>query len=157
MTKNSLLFTLVIGLFILNGVLLFTLFQKEPGHPPPHKVTRPEKVLIDKLRLTDDQAIIYREMRQKHMAKNKGINKNLRESYDQLYDLLKEDIVNDEMKAELMLKVEHLTTQFNSSNFDHFTELKSILETHQLPLFNDFSDELKNHFFNSRSHPSPQQ
>ncbi len=149
MNKSTLLLLLCSGLFILNVVLMIFMYLNKPlnsNHDRRGGHIRASDVMVERLQLDPDQEAVFKEMRAAHMAQNESINHLIFIAYDELFYLLQDDNVDEERKNQIFHKIEALTSDLNTSNFEHFLKLKSILGKDQIPYFNSFTQELREKF-----------
>lgn len=138
----------VVALIVLNGGTLgYLLINKGPqrgNFPPTHH--RPEKQIIERLKLTPEQAEVFEDLKNEHSSGIKGFNEKSKELYQAYFALLKKDspdLVAADSMQQLLAQVQE---QKDSLTFDHFMKLRILCTDEQKPLFDDFVDELGNVF-----------
>jgi hypothetical protein len=137
--KNNIL---KIGLIALIGLNIFLLSNKyfNGNHPPNHE--RTDKFVIKELKLNDDQIKQYRILVNQHQDSiQKLINegKKLRNNY---FSLLKYDSINVILKNDYLFKIKSNQQQIEEITFNHFYELKRILNREQKIKFDDIIEEI---------------
>ena len=146
-----------IGFFILillNAVLIYLLIA-QPDRPPRSE-RPPRGSIIEKISarlvLTEAQEAAYREMAKQHGHQMRNLDKDHRaliSAYFQSFD--KNPSSSDSIKNEI-LKIESDKLQHN---FDHFKELKSILNEEQKNRFELIINDILIVLANDRSNRRP--
>jgi len=135
MNKSRFLTTIIIGLFISNGILLFMFFND------PKSNKEPKSIIIDKLNFDKEQIKQYEIYIQQH---RKAINENettLKILRSNLYTQLKYKL--DTTKIDSLIgfisKQQGVAEQIN---YKHFIEIKNLCKPTQEKDFNELTNEI---------------
>ncbi|MEL6560711.1 MAG: hypothetical protein AAFQ94_21135 [Bacteroidota bacterium] len=143
-----------LSLIVINSILLYLLFvqsgrpARRPG-PPRGSVI--EKIST-RLELTPDQEKAYRQMAQNHGDQMRNFDETHKALITAYFKSFGDDpISSDSIKNEI-LKIESAKLQHN---FDHFTDLKSLLNEKQKNRFGLIMDDILTVLANNRRNRQP--
>lgn len=108
--------------------------------PPPHG--GPSNLIIERLKLDEQQQRQFEELKREHQSAIRKIRQESGMLHDSLFSLLKAEVVNDSDKYALEQRIKEVEIQKDRINFEHFKELKSILHPDQVPLYNNLVEEI---------------
>lgn len=113
---------------VLCWIVLPRMKQGEPGEGP-------RKVVIERLKLNDEQIKAYEALIADHQAKVKGGNEQIVASKNALYAQLKSEQTNQALIDSLsnVIALNHYAIE--QVHFQHFQQIRAICEPAQLPLF----------------------
>jgi Spy/CpxP family protein refolding chaperone len=150
MNKIKLLTIAVITLVVLNLGLLAILFAgaKNQDRPMgPDRDTRgAERLLIEKLEFSTEQAEVFRELKKDHKEKIDEHHKTLSKSQKALFDLLKKDSIDVGRKDRIEDEIGNSLRQINELHLTHFQDIKNLGNEKQKQLFNQFIDDMSRRF-----------
>lgn len=147
MRKQTLLTVAVIGLLILNFVILALFFfdgRKPPLPPLPHvREPRAEKIIEERLKLSEQQRIEFEILKKEHLEKMKDVNNEERRLHDELFGLLKgsqQERINADSLISLIAENKKTAEQIT---FSHFSDIKNLCSSdEQKKLYDEFIGEL---------------
>ena len=145
MEKTKLLTITVIGLLLLNLGSLGFLFLSSPkgNRPPPHEGRpEPKEIIIEKLHFNAAQQKDYTKLIQWHRGEIKNLDKNIRQTKNELYTLLSKSEVNVKTKDSLIILLNSYQKQIEETHFKHFQDIKKLCKPEQQDNFNDLTEEL---------------
>jgi Spy/CpxP family protein refolding chaperone len=147
MSKIKLLGIAVIGLLLLNfGILGMMFFQPRaegPGHPP-HK--RPREIIIERLKLDDEQQEQYEHLIHRHRSAVDSLNERSKKAKTELYSLLNEPFGDSLRSSALLNEIANIQKETEKVNFAHFREIRQLCRPEQIPMFNELIAELSTLF-----------
>jgi len=121
--------------------LLFIAFG--PHHPPPnHTRTHPHAFLqqaIQMLGLDAEQEILFKESAQKHSSSTKAIEEQQEKVGQEYFHTLLE--TNDEVEDSLVHQLQQLEKDKIVITYEHFEEVKTLLNPNQQANFSKFLDK----------------
>jgi hypothetical protein len=138
MNKNKFLTIVSVGLLLINLLLVGFILNKEFGHS---KHEGPRNLIIEKLKLDQDQVKNYDIMIANH-------RKNIGDAESRMFDLKKQlysklytngDIENRDSLLNELGKVQMKIEQIN---YSHFNELRKLCHPDQQALFQNLTNEL---------------
>ncbi|MBC7643346.1 MAG: hypothetical protein H7174_13600 [Flavobacterium sp.] len=153
MDKTKLLTFAVISLLILNfGVLGFLVFSKKE-HGPRGIRPMPKEIIIEKLGFDALQIAEYDKLIKIHRQSIRSTDDSIRETKNELYELLNSDSDVKIQKDSLISKIAFYQKQIEVTNFNHFLDIKKLCSKDQITKFHDltldltriFSKKNKNH------------
>ena len=158
MTKIKILSISVVALIILNVCLLGFMFLQGPPHPPkpfpPHREQEgPKELIIEQLHLNDDQINVYQKLIDAHQEKIKALDRNIRETKNNLYAELNND--TSAKKDSLMLSISKYQLEIENTHYNHFLEIKKLCNPDQLKYFEELTKELAFYFRPNKNQPPP--
>lgn len=149
MDKTKVLGFAVIALFLLNiGILGFLFFSKEKEDSRGRKM--PREIVIEKLHFDKNQIKEYDKVIKKHQQTIRVIDDSIRNTRNELYQLLNAETVNSAKRDSLYLKFASFQKQIETTHFNHFVEIKMICKKEQLSDFENLTEELSKIFNNGR-------
>ncbi len=134
----------VVALLVLNFGTLGYLFLGK-GHRNggmPHHPPKPDKVIIERLKLTPAQIEVFEGLKQEHRGGINQLNEASKQLYQAYFGLLKTDTADIAAAQVLEQRLAAVQTQKDSVTFNHFIKLRALCTEEQKPLFDDFVDEL---------------
>jgi protein CpxP len=140
MNKTKFLITIIIGLFITNGFLLYVLSKvhlRKGG---------PKNYIIEKLHFDDEQIKkyeVYIEHHRKSIKDNEMIMNDLRNS---LFEQLKQDTSKVDSLISLISKQQSI---IETINYNHFLEIKRICKPSQQAYFSNLTEDIS-YLFSSK-------
>lgn len=146
----------ILSLIVLNlAVLAFFLFvkPKPPHRPPPGQDMRSELIAV--FGFTEEQEVSFKLFADKHHKKMQAI----REEQNKLVPRYFEDLVqnvSDSKKEETLIKFKELEQEKLEVTYQHFEEIKGMLNKEQEPHFQEFMHRvLKRISSPSKKNPPP--
>ena len=144
MNKTKLLSIAVIALLLLNfGILSFLFLSK--GNPPSDR-KMPREIVIEKLHFDKNQIVAYEKIIEIHQNTIRDLDKSIRETKNELYQLLNSDKIDSVQKDSLFLRLASYQKQIETTHFNHFLDIKKICKKEQLSDYNDLTKELSSLF-----------
>jgi periplasmic protein CpxP/Spy len=143
MKKENFLMMVVVALLVLNFGTLGYLFlgKGHNGGMPPHP-PKPDKVIIERLKLTPEQVGEFEVLKHEHHSGINQLNEASKQLYQEYFGLLKSDTADIAAAQVLEQRLAEVQMQKDSVTFDHFIKLRALCTDEQKPLFDDFVDEL---------------
>ena len=140
--KNNLFKIALIALIILNVILLSKMyfFDHRPHHPKNHEHT--DEFVINELKLTEEQTQQYQKLIEQHRDSIKNLTDEGRELRELYFSQLKSNVVNQQLKNEVLIKISANQQKIEEITFYHFMSLKQILQPEQKIRFDQIIDEV---------------
>jgi hypothetical protein len=135
---------------LLNAATLAFFLTGNHRGPRPHgrKEAGPKNIVIEKLKLDDEQVVKYEELIAEHLA---AINKNDSLMFEARHALFVQLSEQDQTEIEVQLNtIGRLQKEVENVHFQHFTDLKALCTEEQLPAFEKLIDELAAFFNGSK-------
>lgn len=149
MNKTKLLSFAVIALLLLNfGILGFIFLSKDKESPNGRKM--PREIVIEKLHFDENQIVNYEKNIKIHQNTIRDLDDSIRETKNELYQLLNSDKIDTLKKDSLLLELASYQKQIETTHFNHFLEIKKICKKVQLSNYNELTQELSKIFSNRR-------
>lgn len=144
MNKTKLLSIAVIALLVLNfGILGFLFLSK--GHEPNGR-KMPREIIIERLHFDKNQIVEYEKIIKEHRKAIRNLDDSIRNTKNELYQLLNEEKINSVEKDSLYLKLANYQKQIEITHFNHFLEIKSLCKKEQLDDFKNLTEKLSKIF-----------
>lgn len=157
MKRENFLMLVVIALVVLNfGTLGYLLLNK--GQQPanlPHRPPGPDKLIIERLKLTPKQVDEFEGLKFEHRSGINHLNRESKEVYTEYFSLLKTDQPDFAAAQTIEQRLAHIQAQKDSVTFMHFVKLRQLCTEEQKPLFDDFVDELGDILVRQPPRPRP--
>lgn len=148
MNKTKLLLISVVILLLLNfGIIGYLLCTKENK---PETRRMPRELIIEKLHFDDNQILEYDKKIKIHQHKIRNLDDSIKNTKNELYQLLNSDTIKKNQKDSLYLKLANYQKSIESTHFDHFLEIKAICNKKQLANFKSLTEELSRLFSHQR-------
>lgn len=144
MDKTKLLSIAVIALLLLNFGILSFLFLSKGNHPGNRKM--PREIVIEKLHFDKNQILAYEKIIEIHQNTIRDLDKSIRETKNELYQLLNSDKIDSVQKDSLFLRLASYQKQIEATHFNHFLDIKKICKKEQLADYDDLTKELSSLF-----------
>lgn len=165
MVKDRFLIIVIVFLFILNlftlGYLMFERnlpppdmferervgsFENDPHLRDKKRPDRPDMLIIDKLKLSDDQIKQFEDLKREHRRQIDLLQDSSRRYHDEYFGLLKYP-QSDSVKANSFLdKIARNQIEIDKITYTHFEKIKAICDPEQKKLFDNFIDEIARSF-----------
>lgn len=165
MVKDRFLIVVIIFLFVLNlftlGYLMFERrplppemnerdrfeqSENDPGMRDKNRPERPDKLIIDKLKLNETQVKQFEELKKEHRKQIDMLQDSSRRYHDEYFGLLK-NAVTDSTKANALLnRIAQNQVEIDKVTYTHFEKIKAICDPSQKEFFNGFIDEIARSF-----------
>ena len=144
MKRENFLMLVVVALVVLNfGTLGYLLLNKgQQNNHLPHHPPKPDKLIIERLKLTPEQIDEFEELKFEHRSGINHLNHESKAVYTEYFALLKTDQPDFATAQLIEQRLAHIQTQKDSVTFMHFVKLRELCTEAQKPLFDDFVDEL---------------
>ncbi|HWA06123.1 MAG TPA: hypothetical protein VG961_06210 [Ignavibacteria bacterium] len=165
MVKDRFLIIVIVFLFILNLFTLgYLMFERNP--PPPDMFERervgsfendphlrdkkgpdrPDMLIIDKLKLSNDQIKQFEDLKREHRRQIDLLQDSSRRYHDEYFGLLKYP-QSDSIKANSFLnKIARNQIEIDKITYTHFEKIKAICDPDQKKLFDNYIDEIARSF-----------
>ncbi len=140
MNKTKLLSVAVITLLVLNFGILGFLFLSKKNEPNGRKM--PREIVIEKLHFDENQIVKYEKIIEEHQKVIRNLDDSIRNTKNELYQLLNEEKINSVQKDSLYLQLANYQKQIETTHFNHFLEIKKLCKKEQLVHFNELTAEL---------------
>lgn len=140
MDKTKLLWFAVIALLLLNFGTLAFLFLSKKHEPFDRKM--PREIIIEKLHFTENQIVAYDKIIKQHQETIKKIDDSIRNTKNNLYQLLNDETINTAKKDSLFSKLAKYQTEIETTHFNHFLEIKKLCNKEQLQDYKNLTQEL---------------
>jgi hypothetical protein len=140
MNKAKLLSIAVIALLLLNFGILNFIFLSKGNRPSDRKM--PREIVIEKLHFDKNQIVAYEKIIEIHQKTIRDLDSSIRETKNELYQLLNSDKIDSEEKDSLLLELASYQKQIETTHFNHFLDIKKICKKEQLSDYNDLTEEL---------------
>jgi hypothetical protein len=137
LTKQKTYIWLIVLLVFINLTTLVILWIGQPGSPPFNKNDRPDtnKFLKYELGLSDEQEIMFTQIRKTHFDSTGSINKEIWLKRRSIQNEAFKDIPDTQMVNTLSDEIGVLQEINEIFIFNHFLELKKVLSREQLEIF----------------------
>jgi periplasmic protein CpxP/Spy len=143
MNKTRLTNLLVILLVIMNGVLLYTVFNTQKSVEKTH--TRPARMIIDQLDFNEEQEKRFMLLVVEHRQEMRRLNRQMQQVRQEYFETLKQDHTPKTKVEELSRKTGNLHRKINRTNYQHFRDIKNICEPGQLLKYNHLLNRMARH------------
>ena len=151
MEKIKLLTFTVIALLLLNlGTLAFLFFSGSKEANLQERRPKPDKIIIERLQLDEDQQIAYRKLIHWHRNEINKLEFEIGKVKDQLYQGLGNDKNNVKDKDSLIALLSGYQKQIEYTHLIHFESIKNLCKKEQLHDFNELTYELAQIFSKPR-------
>lgn len=157
MKKDSFLKVVILLLLLLNAGILIYLWLPHDNRLPGDRPARPERIIIDRLKLDEQQRDQFRQLRDEHHKRMLQIQYETANLHDSLFHLLQQSPVDTAMKYRLLQEIAQNQIQKEEVTFQHFEKLRDILRPEQKKLFDDFVADLSKQILRSGEGPPPQE
>jgi len=139
----------IVLLLLLNGGTLVFLWmnnskqQDTPPHMvPPHGRNPVDRMMSEKLALTQAQEELFRGLKDEHHRQMTEIQQEERQLHQDMFLLLKADNTDTTAKNAFMAKLELNDRIKEEVTFEHFRKLRLILTPEQKPKFDELMEEI---------------
>lgn len=156
MKKDSFFKVVILLLLLLNAGILIYLWLPHDNRLPGKGPERPERIIIDRLKLDEQQRDQFRQLRDEHHAKMVQIQYETAHLHDSLFHLLQQSPIDTATKSRLLQEIAKNQMQKEEITFQHFEKLRDILRPEQQKLFYDFVADLSKQILRSGEGPPPQ-
>ncbi len=150
MNKQTFFVALILGLLLSNMLLLGNLFWSSK-HPKHHQ--EPKFIIIERLKLDNEQVNSYEKLIQQHRSQIKEKEKDMMDLRNSLFKRLNSKAQPGEIDS-LMQKIGQVQAEIEKVHFEHFQDIRSLCKPAQLPLFEDLANALAK-LFNRKLPPGP--
>lgn len=141
MNRNKFYIILIVGLLLTNLILIgFMVFPK--GHKGQKRGSRegPRHAIIEKLNLSTDQAVSYRELIDTHRKRINEKDKEIRNLKRGLYQGLKSE---KSVQADSLIgAINAVQREIEQLRYKHFEDLKALCTAEQLGDYNELVDDI---------------
>ena len=142
MKREKLLIIVVIALFVLNLVSLGFLFSGNFIGAKKNGPGKPDKIIIDGLKLDQNQINQFNAIREGHHQKMMSIEKQEEKARVAFFESLKAEPI-DTVQADSFIRfMSTCKLEKDQLTFEHFKELKAICRPDQIPLYNEVIDKV---------------
>lgn len=155
--KNEQFYKIVIVLLLLlNGGTLVFLWvnnnrqQERPPHATPHGRNPVDRMMSEKLGLTQEQEEQFRGLKQEHHGQMTEIQQEEKQLHQDMFLLLKADHTDTAARNAFMTKLEANDRKKEEVTFEHFRKLRLILTREQKPRFDDLVEEIASQILSHR-------
>ncbi len=128
MKKNLLLGLLLLFLVVMNGILLFMLFQQGPDRRPPGP---PGDFIVKELGFDVNQMEQFRELSDGHMRAMRSIDEQTRRVKDNLFDGIGNQQFTEEQADSITSIIAQLSKEKELNVFNHFKAVGKICTPQQ--------------------------
>lgn len=138
MRSNKILAIAVVVLLLSNIALIaFVLKGKEKRTTGPFGGKDPFTVMVEELKMTDQQQTEYKQLREQHFQKVKPLFDSMRAAKSSLYALIKEDDskVNHSLLNIYSNKIGERQSELDRLMFEHFRNVRKLFTAEQQPKF----------------------
>ncbi len=143
----------LIVMIALNVVLIFLLVQKKPPfHMKPGRDVKDR--IINELGLDKSQQKKYNSMAQNHHREMMNIENQEKKLLKEYFSLLSNDESLTEKEA-MMDKIKELEARKLTVTYDHFDDLKKLLNPNQMTRFNIIIEDITSVFLNKNENTLP--
>ncbi|CAN5288014.1 hypothetical protein BH09BAC1_BH09BAC1_15600 [soil metagenome] len=133
----------VVALLLVNlGTLCYLFLNNRPGGGRPQHPPAPDKMIMERLKLTDGQILAFEGLRDEHHSGIVRFNERSKELYQDYFALLKTDLPNIAAADSMEQLLAQVQEQKDSITFDHFLRLRQLCTEEQKPRFDSLVDEL---------------
>ena len=142
--REKILLFIILFLVLVNSTTLILMWMNRPPFPLHHGQPggSPDKIIIERLKLDDEQIKQFEILKKEHQAQMREINTQSKVLHQKYFELLKNENVDDSTADVYEKQLANLTEQREEFTFNHFKKIKAICKTEQIKLFNDFVGEL---------------
>lgn len=141
--REKILMMIILVLVLVNSATLILMWVNKPPFPPKHPHhQRPDKLIIERLELDDEQQKQFEEIKKEHQGQMRKLNEEANTLHQKYFALLENDSVNDSIVDTYEKQLASITEKREEYTFQHFQKLKAICKPEQIGLFNDFIGEL---------------
>jgi Spy/CpxP family protein refolding chaperone len=147
LNKNKLLVWAIIVLLVINIGTLTTFWVASQGHNRNNDKSKfrsgriDEGILVNELKLTDEQIGFYKNARKKHFTETRQLRDKIEDNHRIIHDELFSD-KTDTLRINILAdSIGLINAEFEKANFNHFLILKSQLSPEQCKKFKELMDE----------------
>jgi Spy/CpxP family protein refolding chaperone len=140
--KYTVLKISVITLIILNSILIAKFCLFDDNHPQERQNQKPDKFLIEELKLTDQQIVSYQKLIQLHRDTINVLIDEGRKWRQVYFKSLKSDKIDSVTYNNSLVKIKENQQSIEEVTFKHFFDLKKALNSEQQLKFNLVIDEV---------------
>jgi periplasmic protein CpxP/Spy len=160
MERTKLLTIAVVGLLILNlltigFLILNTNRARWPEPPEQNRGGGPARIIIERLRLNEQQQQAFEKLRDGHHKQSDKLSKQAVELYRAYYELLTAEQPDTVQANELSRQIAQNQLAVAKLNFDHFAEIKALCRSDQQADFTRLVGDL-NRLFGRQPRPRPE-
>lgn len=151
MERTKLLTIAVVGLLILNlltigFLVLITNRPRQPGPPDQNGPGRPARVIIERLRLDEQQKQVFEKLRDAHRLQIEHLSAQSVQLYRSYYGLLAFEKPDMARANALGQQIAQNQLAVAKLNFDHFGDIKGLCHPDQQTDFTRLVDDLSRLF-----------
>lgn len=134
---------IIIGLIVLNlSVVAFFIFNRPQSHFNP-----PQKRIIEKLNLDDDQKLKFKELVKEHKSQMHSMHIEIRDAKKEAY---RKAVIDKEAVDTVLTVLGDKLIAVDKHNIQHLLKVKELLNEDQIPAFNKLMKHIDRVF-----HPGP--
>jgi periplasmic protein CpxP/Spy len=133
MKNNGLKYVVVAALLINAATLIFFWYNRPPNGDKPH--LRPERVLIEALKLDKNQQVMFQTLREKHHRTHDSLLQIMAAQRQVLYR--QKQVANDST----LHKIGILQAEIERITYNHFTDIRKICTPEQQPLLDNLLEK----------------
>ncbi len=138
--KSRVLIAMVALLVVLNVATLGFLWTQRPPHPRGRPGGPPAQYLIEKVGLTPDQQVTYKELIQSHQQHMRSINDSIRYHKIQLFKYL--TTPDSTMAYAESARIGSFQQSLEMSTFSHFSSVRALCSPVQVIKFDKVIDDV---------------
>jgi hypothetical protein len=148
MRTDSFYKIVIVLLLLVNiGTLGYLILPKRAAHTEGnearhHGPPRPDRIIIERLNLTEPQQELFEGLKHEHHGQMMDIQEESGKLHKALFELLKKDNVDIQVKDSLLVLIQQTNLQKEQVTFDHFQKLRAILTENQKNEFDDFVEDI---------------
>lgn len=134
---------IILVLVLLNSTTLIIMWVNKPPFPPhPPQHDRPDKVIVERLQLDEQQQKEFDKLKTEHHSQMVKLDEQSRDLHKKYFALLENEQINDSIADSYEKQLANITEKKEEITFNHFRDLKNLCKGEQVKLFNDFVGEL---------------
>ncbi|PWL37790.1 hypothetical protein DKG77_13530 [Flagellimonas aquimarina] len=142
MKKNLLLGLLLLFLVVMNGILLFMLFQQGPNRRPPGP---PGDFVVKELSFDMNQMEQFRELSKGHMHAMRSIDERIRGLKDELFSGIGNEQFTTQHADSITTLIAQLSKEKELNVYDHFEAVGKICTPEQRAKLNIIISQALHH------------
>lgn len=148
MTKIKLLTIAVIALLGINILMVSWFFMQKPDRNNlssfPKPPVGPKMIIIDQLKLDQDQVAKYEVLIKEHRLMIRNLNDTISLTKKALYETLKNKNVKNQ--DSLIEKIASLHRDIETTHYKHFVDIRKLCKPSQIGNFNRLTEDLASYF-----------
>jgi Spy/CpxP family protein refolding chaperone len=144
MNKDNFYRFVIIALLLLNSATLAFMWFAKDGEPKGdgHRPPRPDQLIKERLALDDAQSMQFDGFKHEHHSAMVDLQIESSDLHQTLFALLKAPVIDTASRDSIITQIQELSRQKELITFEHFRQVRSILNDDQQTKFDAFVEEI---------------